>query len=163
MASVNKVIIVGNLGRDPEVRYMPDGAALTNVSIATTYRWKEKATGDQKEETEWHRVAFRGRLAEIAGEYLKKGSPVYVEGRLRTRKWQDKEGQERFTTEIVADQMQLLGGRGEGGGGGGGQDADWSSGSSGSSGGAPSARNPASQAARKPAADMGEMEDDIPF
>jgi len=111
MASVNKVIIVGNLGRDPETRYMPDGAALTNVSVATTFRWKDKASGENKEETEWHRVSFRGRLAEIAGEYLKKGSPVYVEGRLRTRKWTDKEGQERYTTEIVAEQMQLLGSR----------------------------------------------------
>jgi single-strand DNA-binding protein len=161
MASVNKVIILGNLGRDPEVRYMPDGAALTNVSVATTYRWKDKASGDQKEETEWHRVAFRGRLAEIAGEYLKKGSPVYVEGRLRTRKWQDKEGQERYTTEIIADSMQLLGGRDGGGGGGGGGD-EWSSGASG--GGAPARRAaPAAAPAKKPAGDIGEMEDDIPF
>ena len=115
MASVNKVILVGNLGRDPETRYMPDGAALTNVSIATSYQWTDKASGEKKEETEWHRVAFRGRLAEIAGEYLKKGSQVYVEGRLRTRKWQDKEGQDRYTTEIMADAMQMLGGRTGGG------------------------------------------------
>src|SRR3974390_3683341 len=116
MASVNKVIIVGNLGRDPEVRYMPDGAALANASVATTFRWKDKQSGEQKEETEWHRVTFRGRLAEIAGEYLKKGSPVYVEGRLRTRKWQDQDGQDRYTTEIVADAMQMLGSRGGAGG-----------------------------------------------
>jgi single-strand DNA-binding protein len=111
MASVNKVIIVGNLGRDPETRYMPDGAALTNVSVATTYAWTDKASNEKKEETEWHRVTFRGRLAEVAGEYLKKGSQVYVEGRLRTRKWQDKEGVEKFTTEIVAERMQMLGSR----------------------------------------------------
>jgi len=117
MASVNKVILVGNLGRDPETRYSPDGAAITNVSVATTSQWKDKNTGEKKEETEWHRVAFFGRLAEIAGEYLKKGSQVYVEGRLRTRKWQDKDGQDRYTTEIVADAMQMLGTRGGGGGG----------------------------------------------
>src|SRR6185369_5609994 len=128
MASVNKVIVVGNLGRDPETRYMPDGGAITNVSVATSFQWTDKASGEKKEETEWHRVVFRGRLAEIAGEYLKKGRSVYVEGRLRTRKWQDKDGQDRYTTEIVADQMQMLGNRegmggggmDEGGGGGGG-------------------------------------------
>ncbi|HEU4622691.1 MAG TPA: single-stranded DNA-binding protein, partial [Burkholderiaceae bacterium] len=111
MASINKVIIVGNLGRDPETRYMPNGDAITNVSIATTLKWKNKDSGEPVEETEWHRVVFKGRLAEIAGEYLKKGRSVYVEGRLKTRKWQDKEGQERFTTEIVANEMQMLGGR----------------------------------------------------
>jgi len=111
MASVNKVILVGNLGRDPETRYSPDGAAITNVSLATTSQWKDKNTGEKREETEWHRVAFFGRLAEIAGEYLKKGSQVYIEGRLRTRKWQDKDGQDRYTTEIVADVMQMLGAR----------------------------------------------------
>ena len=110
MASVNKVILVGNLGRDPEVRYLPDGGAVTNVSVATTDTWKDKS-GDKQERTEWHRVAFFGKLAEIAGEYLKKGSQVYIEGRLQTRKWQDKEGQERYTTEIVADRMQMLGSR----------------------------------------------------
>jgi single-strand DNA-binding protein len=110
MASVNKVILVGNLGRDPEVRYLPDGGAVTNVSIATTDTWKDKS-GEKQERTEWHRIAFFGKLAEIAGEYLKKGSQVYVEGSLRTRKWQDKEGQERSTTEIVADRMQMLGSR----------------------------------------------------
>src|SRR5512138_2749199 len=111
MASVNKVILVGNLGRDPETKYMPDGAAITNASVATSFQWTDKASGEKKEETEWHRVVFRGRLAEIAGEYLKKGSQVYVEGRVRTRKWQDKEGQDRYTTEIVADTMQMLGSR----------------------------------------------------
>lgn len=110
MASVNKVILIGNLGKDPETRYLPSGDAVTNVSIATSEKWKDKS-GEQQEHTEWHRVAFFGKTAEIAGEYLKKGSPVYVEGRIRTRKWQDKEGQDRYSTEIVADRMQLLGGR----------------------------------------------------
>ena len=110
MASVNKVMIIGNLGRDPEVRYMPDGGAIANISVATTDSWKDKS-GEKQERTEWHRVAFFGKLAEIAGEYLKKGSQVYVEGSLRTRKWQDKEGKERYTTEIVADRMQMLGSR----------------------------------------------------
>lgn len=114
MASVNKVILVGNLGRDPETRYSPDGGAITNVSIATTDTWKDKASGEKQERTEWHRVVFFSRLAEIAGEYLKKGSQVYVEGSLRTRKWQDKEGQERYTTEIVADRMQMLGSKSNG-------------------------------------------------
>jgi single-strand DNA-binding protein len=116
MASVNKVILIGNLGRDPETRYLPSGDAVTNVAIATTEQWKDKS-GEKQESTEWHRVAFFGRLAEIAGEYLKKGSQVYVEGRLQTRKWTDKEGQERFTTEIRADRMQMLGSRGGMGGG----------------------------------------------
>src|SRR3989440_13073215 len=111
MASVNKVILVGNLGRDPETKYMPDGAAITNVSIATSYQRTDKASGQKTEETEWHRVVFFSRLAEIAGEYLKKGSQVYIEGRLRTRKWQDKESQDRYTTAIVADSMQMLGSR----------------------------------------------------
>lgn len=109
MASVNKVIIVGNLGRDPETRYLPDGGAVTNVSIATTDSWKDKTSGERKEATEWHRVVFFQRLAEIAGEYLKKGSQVYIEGSLRTRKWQDKEGVERYSTEIRADSMKMLG------------------------------------------------------
>ncbi|MDE2259961.1 MAG: single-stranded DNA-binding protein [Betaproteobacteria bacterium] len=117
MASVNKVILVGNLGRDPEVRYMPDGAAITNISVATTDTWKDKA-GEKQERTEWHRVAFFGKLAEIAGEYLKKGSQVYLEGRLQTRKWQDKDGQDKYTTEIVADRMQMLGSRSGGNAGG---------------------------------------------
>lgn len=113
MASVNKVILIGNLGRDPEVRYLPDGGAITNISVATTDTWKDKS-GEKQEKTEWHRVSFFGKLAEIAGEYLKKGSQVYVEGRLQTRKWQDKEGQDRYTTEVVADRMQMLGSRGGG-------------------------------------------------
>src|SRR5688500_10401086 len=123
MASVNKVILIGNLGRDPETRYMPDGGAITNISIATTDTWKDKA-GEKQEKTEWHRVAFFGKLAEIAGEYLKKGSQVYVEGRLQTRKWQDKEGVDKYTTEIVADRMQMLGSRQGMGGGGGDRERD---------------------------------------
>src|SRR2546423_6432336 len=111
MASVNKVILVGNLGADPETKYLPSGDAVTNIRLATTDRWKDKASGEMKEATEWHRIAFFGRLAEIAGEYLKKGSQVYVEGRIRTRKWQDKEGQDRHSTEIVADALQMLGSR----------------------------------------------------
>ncbi|TAL89255.1 MAG: single-stranded DNA-binding protein [Candidimonas sp.] len=110
MASVNKVILVGNLGRDPELRYSPDGSAMCRISLATTSRWKSKATGESNEETEWHRVVFFNRLAEIAGKFLKTGKPVYIEGKLKTRKWQEKEtGQDRYSTEIVADQMQLLG------------------------------------------------------
>src|SRR3954467_6600489 len=107
MASVNKVIVVGNLGRDPETRYMPDGAAITNVSVATSFQWTDKASGEKKEETEWHRVVFRGKLAEVAGEYLKKGSQVYVEGRLRTRKWQDKDSKHLYTTKLPVDSMQI--------------------------------------------------------
>jgi single-strand DNA-binding protein len=116
MASVNKVILVGNLGRDPEIRYAPSGDAICNVSLATTDTWKDKQTGEKRESTEWHRVVFFGKLAEIAGQYLKKGRSIYVEGNLRTRKWQDQNGQERYTTEIRANEMQMLGGRGEGGG-----------------------------------------------
>jgi single-strand DNA-binding protein len=115
MASVNKVILIGNLGRDPETRYSPDGAAVTNVTIATSDRWKDKASGEMREATEWHRVVFFGRLAEIAGEYLKKGRPVYVEGKLRTRKWTDKDGNDRYTTEIVANKLLLLGRKDDGG------------------------------------------------
>ena len=111
MASVNKVILVGNLGRDPETRYMPGGDAVTNCTIATTDTWKDKTSGEKKEATEWHRIVFYRKLAEIAGQYLKKGSQVYIEGSLKTRKWTDKEGQERYTTEIVADSMQMLGSR----------------------------------------------------
>ena len=116
MASVNKVILIGNLGRDPETRYTPSGDAVTNLSIATTEKWKDK-NGEKQEKTEWHRVALFGRQAEIGGEYLKKGSSVYIEGRLQTRKWTDKDGDERYTTEIVGDRMQMLGGRGGGAGG----------------------------------------------
>tara|TARA_B110000495_G_C23043036_1_gene627330 strand:+ start:8826 stop:9299 length:474 start_codon:yes stop_codon:yes gene_type:complete len=127
---INKVIIVGNVGGDPETRYMPSGSAVTNLTIATNESWKDKATGEQKERTEWHRVAMFNRLAEIAAEYLRKGSQVYIEGKLRTRKWQDKSGQDRYTTEIIADEMQMLGGRGGSSGGnfGSGQQGDASSG-----------------------------------
>jgi single-strand DNA-binding protein len=114
---INKVILVGNLGQDPETRAMPSGKAVTNVRIATTDSWRDKQSGEQKEQTEWHNVVFFDRLAEIAAEYLRKGSQVYVEGRLRTRKWQDKSGNDRYTTEIVANEMQMLGGRGGAGGG----------------------------------------------
>jgi single-strand DNA-binding protein len=153
MASVNKVILIGNLGRDPEVRYLPDGAAVTNVSIATTEVWKDK-NGEKQERTEWHRVAFFGRLAEIAGEYLKKGSAVYIEGSLRTRKWQDKDGQDRYTTEIVASDMKMLGSRG-----GGTEPLARES--------TPAAGEPQGGTAAKPQAKKGgafdEMDDDIPF
>ncbi|MCP4996431.1 MAG: single-stranded DNA-binding protein, partial [Gammaproteobacteria bacterium] len=114
---VNKVILIGNLGKDPDVRYMPNGNAVANVTIATSESWKDKNTGEQQERTEWHRVVFFRRLAEVVGEYVKKGSKIYVEGRLQTRKWQDQGGQDRYTTEIVADQMQMLDSRGAGGGG----------------------------------------------
>jgi len=162
MASVNKVILVGNLGRDPEVRYSPDGAAICNVSIATTSTWKDKASGERREETEWHRVVFYNRLAEIAGEYLRKGRSVYVEGRLKTRKWQDKDtGADRYSTEIVADQMQMLGGRDSGGEGGYGEQ---SGGGSRAQRPAP-ARGPAPAAAPASPAGGGfaDMDDDIPF
>lgn len=114
MPSVNKVIIVGNLGRDPELRYMPSGDAIANIAVATSYKSKDKDTGEQKEATEWHRISFFGRLAEIVGQYLKKGSSVYVEGRLQTRKYTDKDGVERYATDIIAEQMQMLGGAGSG-------------------------------------------------
>jgi single-strand DNA-binding protein len=153
MASVNKVILVGNLGRDPEVRYTPDGAAIANISIATTSKYKNKS-GEMVEETEWHRVTFFGRLAEITGEYLKKGRSVYVEGRLKTRKYTDKDGVEKYATDIVANEMQMLGSR-EGMGGP--RDDEGYSGSS-----APASR-PASKPAGKPAPSMVEMDDDIPF
>ncbi len=113
---VNKVILVGNLGQDPDVRYAPSGSAITNISVATAESWKDKNTGEKQEKTEWHRVVFFNRLAEIAGEYLRKGSQVYIEGRIQTRKWEDKEGNDRYTTEIVANEMQMLGGRDGGGG-----------------------------------------------
>jgi len=115
---INKVIIVGNVGQDPETRYMPSGSAVTNFTVATNESWKDKQTGEQKDRTEWHRVAMFNRLAEIAAEYLRKGSQVYIEGKLRTRKWQGQDGQDRYTTEIIADEMQMLGGRGGGAGGG---------------------------------------------
>ena len=157
MASVNKVILIGNLGRDPETRYSPDGAAITNVTIATSDRWKDKASGEMREATEWHRVVFFGRLAEIAGEYLKKGRPVYVEGKLRTRKWTDKDGNERYTTEIVADVMQMLGSR-EGAGGG-----DFDESGAGAPARAPAGREGGGRAPSKPAANIADMDDDIPF
>src|SRR5690606_20513626 len=137
MASVNKVILVGNLGRDPEMRFSPNGGAICNITLATSRVRKDKDSGERREDTEWHRVVLFDRLGEIAGEYLKKGRSVYIEGRLQTRKWQDKEGQDRWTTEIVAEQMQMLGGRdgGEGGGGGGGYGAR-SGGGGGGAGGA---------------------------
>ncbi len=113
MRGVNKVIVVGNLGQDPDTKYLPSGSAVTNISVATSESWKDKQTGEKKERTEWHRVAAFGRLAEIMAEYLRKGSQVYIEGKLRTRKWQDKDGNDRYTTEIIADQMQMLGGRQE--------------------------------------------------
>lgn len=116
MASINKAIIVGNLGKDPETRYAPSGDCICNITVATTDRWKDRASGEMKEQTEWHRVSFFGKLAEIAGQHLKKGSQVYVEGSLRTRKWQDKDGTDRYTTEIRGDVMQMLGSRGESGG-----------------------------------------------
>ena len=161
MASVNKVIIVGNLGRDPEVRYNPSGVAWCTVSIATTRHWKDKTSGEKMEETEWHRVVFNDRLAEIAGEYLRKGRSVYVEGRLKTRKWQDKDGVEKYTTEIVATDMQMLGSR-EGMGGGAASGDDEGGGYQRS---APAAR-PAAAAANRPAAKssgFSDMDDDIPF
>ncbi len=117
MASVNKVILVGNLGADPEVRYMPNGDAVANIRLATTESWKDKASGEKKEITEWHRVVFYRKLAEIVQQYVKKGSALYIEGRIRTRKWQDKDGQDRYTTEIEATEMQMLGQRGGGDGG----------------------------------------------
>ncbi len=163
MASVNKVIIVGNLGRDPETRYMPNGDAVTNVAVATTESWKDKNSGEKKELTEWHRITFYRKLAEIAGQYLKKGSQVYVEGRLQTRKWTDKDGVERYTTEIIADTMQMLGSRqGMGGGGGGGASMDDDYGS------APAPRQQssgggASRPAQRPAPNFSDMDDDIPF
>jgi single-strand DNA-binding protein len=189
MASVNKVIIIGNVGKDPEVRYNPSGGAWVTLSLATTRNWKNRETGERQEETEWHRVVFNDRLAEIVGEYVKKGRPLYVEGRLKTRKWQDKEGRDTYTTEIIASEMQLLGGRegagggDEGGGGGYSRGAGAGSGGGYSRGGAggggddefgggrpaarPAAPRPAPQRAPAPApkASTGfdDMDDDIPF
>ncbi len=155
MASVNKVILIGNLGRDPEIRYLPSGDAVANLRIATTDKFKDKS-GEPQEVTEWHSVAFFGKQAEICGQYLKKGSQIYVEGSLRTRKWQDKDGNDRYTTEIRGDRMQMLGSRGGGGGGGGGGMADFDS-------------PPADNAPRGTPAPsgggegFGDMDDDIPF
>lgn len=141
---INKVILVGNLGADPDTRYMPSGGAVTNLSIATSESWKDKQTGEQKERTEWHKVAMFGRLAEISAEYLRKGSQVYIEGKIRTRKWQDKDGNDRWTTEVIADEMQMLGGRG--------------------GAGAPARSESAPHSsAPQPAAAAEEFDDDIPF
>lgn len=165
MASVNKVIIVGNLGRDPETRYMPSGDAMTSITVATTDSWKDKSSGEKKEQTEWHRITFFGKLAEIAGQYLKKGSQVYVEGSLRTRKYTDKDGVEKYATDIKADSMQMLGSR-QGMGGGAGMD---DGGYGGGGGGAPAPRPQAApqqqrQApASRPAPNFSDMDDDIPF
>ena len=163
MASVNKVIIVGNLGRDPEIRYMPSGDAIANIAVATSYKSKDRNSGEQKELTEWHRISFFGRMAEIVGQYLKKGSSVYVEGRLQTRKYTDKDGIERYATDIIAENMQMLGGRqgmggGESYGGDEGYDAPPSR---------PAPRQappaPAARPQPKPAANFSDMDDDIPF
>ena len=148
---INKAIIVGNLGRDPEVRYTANGNAIANITVATTESWKDKQSGERQEKTEWHRVVFFGRLAEIAGEYLKKGAQVYIEGRLQTRKWEDKSGQERYTTEIVASEMQMLGSRGGDASGASGDDYSSATRSAtASSGGGASGRDP-------------DLDDDIPF
>ncbi|MGE5639886.1 MAG: single-stranded DNA-binding protein [Clostridia bacterium] len=155
MASVNKVIIVGNLGADPETRYTPSGDAVTNIRVATTDKWKDKASGEMKEQTEWHRISFWGRLAEVAGEYLKKGSQVYIEGSLRTRKWQDKDGQDRYSTEIRGDVMQMLGRR-EGGG-----MPREDAGERSAPRPAPAAGKPAGE--KKSGGKFEDMEDDIPF
>lgn len=163
MASVNKVIILGNLGRDPETRYMPSGDAMTTISIATTDSWKDKSSGEKKESTEWHRVTFFGKLAEIAGQYLKKGSSVYVEGSLRTRKYTDKDGVEKYATDIRADSMQMLGGRSGTTGSDDGYDQSMQQGS------APAPRQsapavPARQPQQsRPAPNFSDMDDDIPF
>ncbi|KKW67512.1 single-stranded DNA-binding protein [Lampropedia cohaerens] len=170
MASVNKVILIGNLGRDPELRTFPSGGQVANVSLATTETWKDRQTGERRELTEWHNLVFSDRLAEVAAQYLRKGSPVYIEGRIRTRKWQDQSGQDRYTTEIRVDNMQMLGGRGEGGGGNYGAAEAGGQGSYGNSAPAP-ARQPAAPAsaaqrsAAPPAAafDNGFEDDDIPF
>ena len=146
---INKVILVGNLGQDPEVKYMPNGNAVCDITVATSESWKDKNSGEMQERTEWHRVVFFRRLAEIAGEYLKKGSQVYLEGRLQTRKWQDQQGQDRYTTEIIADNMQMLGGGGRSGG-----SAEFGGGQS--KGGSQSAPAPASM-------DNGYTDEDIPF
>jgi single-strand DNA-binding protein len=155
---VNKVIIVGTLGKDPETRYMPSGSAVTNLRLATNEQWKDKQTGEQQERTEWHSIAMFGRLAEIAAEYLRKGSQVYIEGKLRTRKWQDKEGKDRYTTEIVADEMQMLGSKGGGGGASAGPPAERSSSSGG--GQRPAAVNDMDSGGGGP---PGDFDDDIPF
>ena len=157
---INKVILIGNLGQDPETRAMPSGSSVTNLRIATSESWKDKQSGEMKERTEWHSVAMFGRLAEIAGEYLRKGSQVYIEGNLRTRKWQDKQGNDRYTTEIIADEMQMLGARGGGGGGG----AGGGSGGGGQGGGrGRGGDDEYSQAPVASSTEKDEFDDDIPF
>jgi len=154
---VNKVILVGNLGADPETRSMPSGMTVTNIRIATSESWKDKASGAQQERTEWHSIALFGRLGEIAAEYLRKGSQVFVEGKLRTRKWQDKQGNDRFTTEIIADNMQMLGARGGGGGGGGG------TGGGADRGGTSAPPRDDYDQSPAPAGGKEDFDDDIPF
>jgi single-strand DNA-binding protein len=154
---VNKVILVGNLGKDPETRYMPSGSAVTNLRIATTEAWKDKQSGEAQERTEWHSVAMFGRLAEIAAEYLRKGSQVYVEGKLRTRKWQDKEGKDRYTTEIVADEMQMLGSKG------GGASAGTAAGAAAGGGAAAASGGGGRTAVNDSGGPPGDFDDDIPF
>ena len=156
---INKVILIGNLGQDPETRAMPSGSSVTNLRIATSEAWKDKQSGEMKERTEWHSVAMFGRLAEIAGEYLRKGSQVYIEGRLRTRKWQDKQGNDRYTTEIIADEMQMLGARGGSGGGGGGGSSGGGQGGGRSRGG----DDEYSQAPVTSSTEKDDFDDDIPF
>ena len=153
---VNKVILIGNLGKDPETRYMPSGSAVTNLTLATSESWKDKQTGENQERTEWHKVAMFGKLAEIAAEYLRKGSQVYIEGKLRTRKWQDKEGKDRWTTEIVADEMHMLGGKGGGASAGAGAAGAAAAGSGGGGGSGRAAVNDSG-------APPGDFDDDIPF
>jgi single-strand DNA-binding protein len=154
---VNKVILVGNLGKDPETRYMPSGSAVTNLTLATSESWKDKQSGENQERTEWHKIAMFGRLAEIAAEYLRKGSQVYIEGKLRTRKWQDKEGKDRYTTEIVADEMQMLGSKG-----GGGASAGAGAGAM-AGGGAGAAASGGRAAVNDSGGPPGDFDDDIPF
>lgn len=164
---VNKVILVGNLGADPEVRYTPSGGAVTNVNLATSETWKDKQTGQPQERTEWHRIVFFNRLAEIAGEYLKKGSKLYVEGSLRTRKWQGQDGQDRYTTEIVASEMQMLDSRPGGQGGGGYPQDDYNQSGGPSQQQRPAQQGPAAAPGRQqdapPPGDFGDFDDDIPF
>jgi len=160
---INKVIIVGNLGQDPETRYMPSGSAVTNFTVATNESWKDKQTGEQKDRTEWHRVAMFNRLAEIAAEYLRKGSQVYIEGKLRTRKWQGQDGQDRYTTEIIADEMQMLGGRGGGAGGGGSFGGGGGQQGGGQQGGGQQSSGQQGGGSAPPQPGPDDFDDDIPF
>jgi single-strand DNA-binding protein len=162
MASVNKVILIGNLGKDPEVRYAPSGSAIANVTLATTRSWKDKTSGEKVEETEWHRIVFYDRLAEIAGEYLKKGKQVYIEGRLKTRKWTDKDGVDKYTTEVIASDMTMLGSR-EGMGGGAEEGAGYSRAPGGENRPAARPTVPAAKPAAKSSTGFDDMDDDIPF